>query len=327
MISVILVARNEPEDRLERLMHALAGQQDVEPFEIVVAAPIADHPSYAVFVPSGAVASMVCVDNPGGERSPGLNRAIRAARGDVVVRVDARSVPPSDYVAKCCTRLTDSPEVGVVGAIQWVRPASDGVWARGVARALGNPWMLGNAAYRRADGGGPSDTVYLGAFRRAELLALGGYDERLDANEDFDLCRRYLDAGLEVWVEPGMAVPYEARSTPAAAVGQYFAFGRAKTRFWRTTGRRPGSRQLVAIGGAVAGVAVLGAAVISGKPAVVGGAIAAALTGAVVVDHLAEPGERDVRVRGAAVLTNGLVIAAWLTGMAREGLGSADSVR
>ena len=120
----------------------------------------------------------------------------------------------------------------------------------------------GNADYRRADGGGPSDTAYLGAFRRAELLALGGYDERLEANEDFDLCRRYLDAGLEVWVEPGMAVPYEARPNPAATVGQYFAFGRAKTHFWRTTGRRPGSRQLVAIGGAVAGVAVIGAAAV-----------------------------------------------------------------
>lgn len=237
-VSVVLVALNEPPARVERAIAAVTAQDYAGSVEILVATPD------ATAVPAGAR----WVDNPTGARSAGLNLATLAANGDVICRVDARSVLPPDYIRRCVQRLDDG-RVGVVGGHQHPIAADNSRRARRIVRALRNPWLLGGAAYRRPGASGPVDTAYLGVFRRTELLALGGYDESLDANEDFDLCQRYRAAGFTVWLED-LDVDYEARDSLRALWQQYVAFGRSKVRYWRRTGERPRPRQLLAIGAA-----------------------------------------------------------------------------
>ena len=142
------------------------------------------------------------LENPGGSRTVGLNRCIDAALGEYVVRVDARSVLAPDHVRRTIARLAADSTVGVVGGhqIPWT-PDPATARAAGIERALRNRWLLGNADYRDPAASGPTDTVYLGSFRTAELRRLR-YDEALTANEDFDLCRRIRDAGRRVWLEP-----------------------------------------------------------------------------------------------------------------------------
>ena len=123
----------------------------------------------------------------------------------------------------------------------------------GIARALQNRWLLGNAAYRDPSAFGAVDTVYLGAFRSAEARAIR-YDERLDANEDFDLCHRYRDRDATVWLDPDLDVRYEPRRTWDELFSQYQSFGRAKVHMWQTTASKPNPRQyasILAAGGAV----------------------------------------------------------------------------
>ena len=164
-------------------------QRGVDPFVVVIAAPSADVGALRSIRPHGSVRELVFVDNPDGGRSAGLNAAVRAADAEVVVRVDARSVVRDDHVARCVARLHRDPEIGVVGGVQRPEAYSGAVRDRGIARALRNRWLLGNADYRRPGTGRATDTVYLGAFRLSELAELGGYDELLDANEDFELSR------------------------------------------------------------------------------------------------------------------------------------------
>ena len=251
-VSVLVVTRDEPPDRLGRALAAVRAQDYRGPLEVLVAAPPGERP-----VPDGLDLDRLdveLVDNPGGQRSAGLNRALARARGPVVVRVDARSVPPADYVTRCVARLAADPTVGVVGAVQRPTATAAAVASRGIARALRNPYVLGGARYRRPGAGGPADTAYLGAFRADELRRLGGYDERLAVNEDFDLCARYRAAGWQVWVEANLAVGYEPRPSHGQLWRQYETFGAAKARYWRVTGARPNGRQLGAlIGAAVSG--------------------------------------------------------------------------
>jgi hypothetical protein len=239
---------------------------------------------------------------------------LAAATAPVVARVDARSRPPTDYLARCVARLRECPDLGVVGAIQRPVAADDRLVARGVGRALGNPWLLGGAAYRRPGFGGRADTAYLGAYRRDELRGLGGFDERLAANEDFELAQRYRARGAGVWVEPGLEVAYEARSTLSALWQQYHRFGRAKAVYWRLTGRRPGLRQGIALAApVVASSAVL--AVAWRRPRLAVGLLAAGAGVIAAVDHLVAPREPDPRVRATALLGYATIVGAWVGGV------------
>jgi cellulose synthase/poly-beta-1,6-N-acetylglucosamine synthase-like glycosyltransferase len=298
-VTVVMTAKGEPQERIERALASVGHQQYEGAVDLVIAAPPGDvHPSL------GKV-----IDNPSGARSEGLNLATRAATGDVVVRLDARSVLPVDYVARCVARLATDPAVGVVGGVQFAVPASRGVFARGIARALRNPWATGGAAYRRVGASGEVDTVYLGVFRRAELLQLGGWDERLDANEDFDLCQRYRAAGQTVWLEEGLVVDYEPRRRLVEVWRQYVAFGRSKVRYWRTTRSRPGKRQVAAL------VAVPAVLLLSLRFPVV---LVIAALGLVALDHVADPRERDLRVRAVSLVAYAPIVGGWTCGVVVE---------
>jgi len=313
-VAVVMVVSDEPFHRLSRALAAVERQRGTGPIDVVIAAPPAEHEHLARLRPRGAVERIRLVANPGGGRSAGLNAAVGVTGADVVVRVDARSSVPDDYVARCLARLMTDRSVGVVGGVQWPVPVRDSRRGRGVARALRNPWLLGNADYRRLDRNGPTDTVYLGAFRRTELEMLGGYEDALDANEDFDLCARYRDTDRVVWLEEDLVVGYEPRESPVSLFRQYRAFGEAKVSFWRSTGRRPNRRQQVALGTGLAGGALVLASL--RRPRRLAAILLAGVAGIAVLDHVAEPAERDLRVRAHACTTGTVVVTGWLSGIA-----------
>ena len=313
--AVVMVVNDEPPARLQRAIDALAAQAGVAPFPVYVAAPEAEHDALRSLTTRGAVQEIILIDNPGGARCAGLNAAVRTADADVVVRVDARSRVQPDHVARCMVRLDEDGTVGVVGGVQWPSAHSDDAGARATVRALRNRWLLGNAGYRRPGASGPVDTVYLGAFRRAELLALGGYDERLVANEDFEVCGRYLANGQTVWLEEDLLVDYEPRVGAAALFAQYQAFGEAKVAYWRVTGTRPNRRQQLAL--ALAGGGLLALLASLRRPRRAMAIVLTGVVGVALVDHLADPHEPDPRVRAGACVASVATTTGWLWGVVR----------
>jgi hypothetical protein len=82
--------------------------------------------------------------------------------------------------------------------------------------------------------------VYLGAFRRDVLEEVGGYDESLIANEDFELNLRIRQAGYGVLLSPEIVSTYFPRESIQALCRQYFTYGRWKAQVIR---KHPGSTQ------------------------------------------------------------------------------------
>jgi glycosyltransferase involved in cell wall biosynthesis len=187
--------------------------------------------------------SFTVVTNPRRRTSTSLNAGLEVATGDIVVRLDARSRIGPTYVEACVARLQADPAVGVVGGAQVPVPRSDRAPDRGIARALANRVTSGLSRYRRSSTSGPADTVWMGVFRRRELVALGGWDDAIALNEDWDLNARYRADGQVVWFLAEERSGYVPRPNLRRLARQYFAFGRVKGLWW-VRGQRPAPRQV-----------------------------------------------------------------------------------
>lgn len=182
------------------------------------------------------------VVNPAGSTPAGLNAAIAAGSAPVVARVDSHCELPVGYLRRAVETLESTGAVNVGGVQRAV--GSEGFrWA--AAYAMSSRFGVGDSSFHIGGSPGPTDTVYLGVFRRPALEAAGGFDERLLRNQDYELNWRLRDAGGTVWFDPELVVEYAPRGSVAALARQYFDYGRWKR---EVVGRHPRSirwRQLV----------------------------------------------------------------------------------
>jgi glycosyltransferase involved in cell wall biosynthesis len=318
LVSVVVPARDEAL-HLPACLAAIAAQDHpLERLEVIVVIDGMSSDASAdvatdLVERAGYDRALVIV-NDGGGTPDNLNVGLRRARGEVLCRVDARSIIPGDYVRRCVELLETRPEVAVVGGAQVaVVPRHDALGA-GIARALNNRWGMGGSRYRRGARSGPADTVYLGAFRTEDLRAVGGWDAALTTNQDFDLNRRLRDRGI-VWFEAALAVEYVPRRNVTDVYRQYRRFGRWKVRYWRHTGDAPRGRQLVLLVGvpAVAAGTVVGLVALSGPARIA--LLGAVLLGAATLELAGSrrPGGGPA-VHGWSAVTLGAVALGWLRG-------------
>ena len=176
--------------------------------------------------------SVRVVDNPKRSIPAGLNRAIDAASGDYIVRLDAHSVPAADYVARSIAAL----EAGLgdnVGGLWEIQPGSDTWQSRSIAEAAAHPLGVGDARYRVGGKAQEVDTVPFGAFQRSLIARIGKFDETLLTNEDYDFNTRIRRAGGKIWFDPGIKSQYIARRDFSALARQYWRYGYWKVKMLR----------------------------------------------------------------------------------------------
>jgi succinoglycan biosynthesis protein ExoA len=323
LVTVLVPARDEASHLPECLAAIATQDHPLAQLEVVVVVDGATHDtSHAVATEllerADYARATVMVNADGG--TPGnLNLGLSRARGEVVCRVDARSVIPPDYVRRCAELLTTRPEISVVGGAQVAVVPRQDAHGAGIARALNNRWGMGGSRYRRGATSGPADTVYLGAFRTADLRAIGGWDVDLATNQDFDLNRRLGERGI-VWFEAGLPVEYLPRPTVGDLYRQYRRFGRWKVRYWRHTGDVPRGRQVALLagvgggGGAAPGLATALSLVLVPPPARLAVLAAALATGATVELAGSRRPRGGLAVHGWSAVALGAVGAGWLGG-------------
>jgi glycosyltransferase involved in cell wall biosynthesis len=181
-------------------------------------------------------------DNPRGGTASGLNVCLREARGTFVARMDAHTHYGDDYLALGVARLRR-------GGTRWVAgpqvPEGRGRVSRGVTAALQT--RLGRGASKKWGSGGPGgdeydlDTgVFGGVWRRADVLAYGGWDEGWPRNQDSEMASRFLRNGERIVCVPAMGARYEPRDSLRGLWRQYEDYGsyRAKTALRHPTSLR-----------------------------------------------------------------------------------------
>lgn len=187
------------------------------------------------------------ITNPGRGVAAAMNAGIGAATEEIIVRLDGHCEPKPDYIERCLAAL-DAPGTGLVGGVWHIQPGAQTLVASAIAAVLSHPLGSGGAAYRS-----PSpktepravDTVPFGAFRRALWEAIGGYDETLVRNQDYDFNYRVRLSGLAVVLDPSIVSVYRARPDLTALWRQYFDYGYWKLVMLRKFPRAVRVRQLL----------------------------------------------------------------------------------
>lgn len=172
------------------------------------------------------------VDNPARVIPTALNTALKAAQGEIILRLDAHSVPEPDYVARSVEALQAGKGENIGGVWQ-IRPLRKGWDAASIAAATAHPLGVGDALYRYATQAAYVDTVPFGCFWRRTLEELGGYDETLLTNEDYELNARIRQRGGRIWLDPAIRSVYFARATFGALARQYWRYGYWKVQMLR----------------------------------------------------------------------------------------------
>jgi cellulose synthase/poly-beta-1,6-N-acetylglucosamine synthase-like glycosyltransferase len=151
------------------------------------------------------------VDNPEKDRAHGLNAAIRAAKGDLIVRVDARSVIGREHVSRIVRALLES---GADNAGCVMKPIAEGLTQEAAGLSLSTPFGVGNAQYRLGGKSGFVDQVYLGCYRRELFERVGYFDDTSPIiSEDSDMNQRIWAAGGKVYLDADIIAHYYPRET------------------------------------------------------------------------------------------------------------------
>lgn len=247
LVSVIIPCYNE-QSRIGDLLSALRDQTyPQEQIEVLIADGLSTDNTrgeIAGFKWSHKSMKIEVVDNPTHSIPAGLNLALRASHGEVLVRLDAHSRPYPDYIERCVEAIQQGLAENV-GGIWEILPGSHTWVAQSIARAAALPIAVGDALYRHASKPAYVDTVPFGAFKREVLAHIGFYNETLLTNEDYEFNARILASGGRIWLDPRIRSQYFARATLSDLSRQYARYGFWK---WKMLRNFPGSlrwRQLL----------------------------------------------------------------------------------
>ena len=139
---------------------------------------------------------IIVIDNPRRIVSAGLNAAIAASVGEIILRMDAHTEYGPDYVKKCVEVLEATQADNVGGP---ARTKADGVRARAIQAAYHSRFSTGGARFHDDNYTGYVDTVTYGCWRKSTLLKLGLFDEQLVRNQDDELNLRITRSGGKIW--------------------------------------------------------------------------------------------------------------------------------
>jgi glycosyltransferase involved in cell wall biosynthesis len=221
-VSVIVPCRNEAR-HIDAFLESIFAQEVPQEYllQVVIADGMSDDGTRER-LSAWRRTQLVTIDNPERITSSALNRAIERADGEFIVRMDVHTTYAHDYIKECVRALEETGATCVGGP--WKPTGDRGVQAA-IARAFESRLGSGGAPSRKVDYSGPVDTVYLGAWRRSDLLRLGGFDERLVRNQDDELNLRIWRSGGSVWQSAAIRSSYAPRASFKALFRQFFQYG------------------------------------------------------------------------------------------------------
>ena len=242
--TVIMPVRNEA-DFIERAIRSvLDNDYPTEKMEIIVVDCMSNDDTREIVTRLSKVDSRIkMLDNPKRIAPAAMNVGLKAARGDLFIRVDGHVEIPPDFIVASIRCLHEHPDAWVVGG--YINTVADSYTGQAIASAMCSPIGVGNSRFRLGDYEGWVDTLAFGTHHKWIVDKIGYFDEKLVRNQDDEFNLRIILAGGKIWMSKTIQSTYFSRASLQKLWKQYFQYG-----FWRIRTlqkhKRPASfRQLV----------------------------------------------------------------------------------
>jgi glycosyltransferase involved in cell wall biosynthesis len=234
-VSIIIPMRNEEKYIRRCLLSVLANHFPHEQYEILIADGQSTDSSRQMVeeISSRQVTPDIrLLNNPARIVPVGLNEAIRQARGRFILRMDAHTDYPPNYIENCVAELERTGAANVGGRCITC-PGGNTLTAKSIALLTQTRAGVGNSAYRLGQGDRYVDTVPFGAFRREVLAEVGLYREDLERNQDYELNARIRSHGHRIFLSSKIYCFYHNVPTFAAFMRQAFRNACWNAQCWR----------------------------------------------------------------------------------------------
>lgn len=162
-------------------------------------------------------------NNPAKNTPNAMNIGIMKSIGKYIIRLDAHSEFPTDYIEKCVFYLKNTDAVNVGGCAQTV---AEGFVGNAIAYMLTTKFGVGNSEFRTG-GSGYVDTVPFGAFKREIFEKVGMFNTTLLRSEDNEMNSRIREHGGKIYLAEDISFKYYCRNTVVGILKMGYANGKA----------------------------------------------------------------------------------------------------
>ena len=265
-VSVIIPCRNE-RSTIEQVLADIHAQTYSGSMEVVVADGCSDDGTREILDATVADAryryTLHVITNERRVIPSALNRAVEKATGRMIVRVDGHSRIPPNYVEEIVATL-DSGVADVVGPRVRFVPGSQSPLAYAISTLQSSVFGTGGTASRRAiTRPVPVAHAVMSCYTRSVWERIGGYDEGLLTNEDFDFDYRAKLAGSTILALPLPEFQLMARSTLSGLIAQRWRYGWWKSAVMKKHPRSLHLRQVIPVLALLALVVLAGMSFVS----------------------------------------------------------------
>lgn len=163
------------------------------------------------------------VDNPKKVQAAGWNVAINEAQGDIIMRIDAHTMIPKEFVSKnvaCIARGEDvsgGPRPNIVD--------EDTPWKHTLLLAETSMFGSSIAPFRQGHNKSYVKSVFHGAYKREVFQKAGLFNENLGRTEDNEMHYRIRKAGYRICYDPSIISYQHTRNTWRGMIKQKFGNG------------------------------------------------------------------------------------------------------
>lgn len=166
---------------------------------------------------------VVVLDNEKKIQAAGWNVAIREAQGDIIMRIDAHTKIPREFVSKNVACIASGEDIS--GGPRPNIAEEDTPWKHTLLLAESSMFGSSIAVYRRSHHKMYVKSVFHGAYRREVFEKVGLFNENLGRTEDNEMHYRINQAGYRICYNPDVISYQHTRNTWKGMIKQKFGNG------------------------------------------------------------------------------------------------------
>lgn len=226
-LSIIIPCRNEEVYIESCLRSVFENDFPSEEYEVIIVDGQSDDQTLMILEHLKAeFPNLKVIHNPGRIAPIAMNLGIEEAKGDLIMRMDAHSYYPPNYISEL-VQWKEKLKADNIGAIWDTDVLNKTPKTIAIKKVLSHKFGVGNGLFRiGVEEPMEVDTVPFGCYHRSVFEEVGKYDERLRRNQDIELNKRLSAAHKKIVLIPFTFCRYYARETLKALARNNYQNGK-----------------------------------------------------------------------------------------------------